>query len=111
MAAGLALLGFGVSFVLPALIAAVVSAAPAEHVGVVSGALNASRQVGAVISVAATGAVLSGGDAKASAAPVAMGLLAATAAVGCALGVRVVGRSGATARAEPPVRVAASQSP
>jgi MFS transporter, DHA2 family, methylenomycin A resistance protein len=90
--AGLALLGFGISLVLPALIAAVVGAAPAEHVGVASGALNASRQVGATVAVAVTGAVLAGGDAQASAAPVAMGVLAVGGVVGCGLGARLLFR-------------------
>jgi DHA2 family methylenomycin A resistance protein-like MFS transporter len=51
------LAGFGVSFALPALIAAVVSAAPKEQAGIASGALNSSRQLGAVLGVALLGTI------------------------------------------------------
>jgi DHA2 family methylenomycin A resistance protein-like MFS transporter len=51
------LAGFGVSFALPALIAAVVSAAPKEQAGIASGALNSSRQLGAALGVALLGTI------------------------------------------------------
>ncbi|WP_072476196.1 MFS transporter [Amycolatopsis australiensis] len=54
----LALLGFGVSLAIPSLLTAVVGSAPRELAGIAGGALNASRQTGAVIGVAALGAVL-----------------------------------------------------
>ena len=82
-AIGLALLGFGVSLVIPALIAAVVAASPPEHVGIAGGALNASRQLGAVMAVALAGSVLASGNERASATPTAMGLMVVAAIAGC----------------------------
>ncbi|MEU0796064.1 MFS transporter [Amycolatopsis sp. NPDC005961] len=52
----LALLGFGVSLTIPSLLTAVVGSAPPELTGVAGGALNASRQTGAVLGVAILGA-------------------------------------------------------
>lgn len=54
----LALLGFGVSLAIPALLTAVVGSAPRELAGIAGGALNASRQTGAVVGVAVLGALL-----------------------------------------------------
>ncbi|MBE8518149.1 MFS transporter [Amycolatopsis sp. H6(2020)] len=54
----LAMLGFGVSFAIPSLLAMVVAAAPPELTGVAGGALNASRQAGAALGVAILGALL-----------------------------------------------------
>ncbi|MFI5591343.1 MFS transporter [Amycolatopsis sp. NPDC051758] len=53
----LALLGFGVSLVIPSLLTAVIGAAPRELAGMAGGALNASRQTGAVLGVAILGAL------------------------------------------------------
>jgi len=58
--AALALLGFGVSLAIPSLLTAVVGSAPSELAGVAGGALNASRQTGAVLGVAVLGALLDG---------------------------------------------------
>ncbi|WP_410669607.1 MFS transporter [Amycolatopsis sp. cmx-4-68] len=55
----LALLGFGVSLAIPSLLTAVVGSAPSELAGIAGGALNASRQTGAVLGVAVLGALLS----------------------------------------------------
>ncbi|MCL9797501.1 MFS transporter [Frankia sp. AgKG'84/4] len=57
-------IGFGVSFGIPSLVTAVMGAVPAELAGVGGGALNASRQTGAVLGVAVLGAVFaaSSGD-------------------------------------------------
>lgn len=54
----LALLGFGVSLAIPSLLTAVVGSAPRELAGMAGGALNASRQTGAVLGVAVLGALL-----------------------------------------------------
>ena len=54
----LALLGFGVSLAIPSLLAAAVGSAPPELAGTAGGALNASRQTGAVLGVAILGALL-----------------------------------------------------
>ncbi|MEV7095938.1 MFS transporter [Amycolatopsis sp. NPDC051045] len=59
-ALGLALLGFGVSLAIPALLTAVVGSAPPELAGLAGGALNASRQTGAALGVAVLGALVSG---------------------------------------------------
>ncbi|GGZ30031.1 MFS transporter [Streptomyces poonensis] len=56
LALGLVLTGFGVSYVLPALVAAVISAAPEGTAGAAGGLLNAVRQVGATLGVALMGA-------------------------------------------------------
>jgi MFS family permease len=53
---GLVTIGFGVSLALPALVTAVVATAPAGTAGAAGGLLNAVRQVGATLGVAATGA-------------------------------------------------------
>ncbi|MCG7216012.1 MFS transporter [Paenibacillus mucilaginosus] len=58
---GLLLIGFGVSFTIPALMAAVLSSVPKEHTGAVSGALNSCRQLGATIGVAILGSFLGAG--------------------------------------------------
>ncbi|WP_372663098.1 MFS transporter [Amycolatopsis kentuckyensis] len=54
----LAMLGFGVSLAIPSLLTAVVGSAPRELAGIAGGALNASRQTGAVLGVAVLGALL-----------------------------------------------------
>ncbi|MFD1935053.1 MFS transporter [Nonomuraea mangrovi] len=61
LALGLLISGFGVSCALPALVTAIVNAAPAGTAGSVGGLLNAVRQVGATLGVAVMGAVLSAG--------------------------------------------------
>lgn len=53
--------GFGTSFAMPAMTAAVMEAASAERAGIASGVLNASRQVGGVLGVALLGALVGGG--------------------------------------------------
>ncbi|MEU3647054.1 MFS transporter [Lentzea sp. NPDC034063] len=64
--AGLALLGFGVSFAIPSLLTAVVGSVPKELAGIGSGALNSARQTGAVMGVAVLGALLSSTTASTS---------------------------------------------
>ncbi|SFI25650.1 MFS transporter, DHA2 family, methylenomycin A resistance protein [Streptosporangium canum] len=61
LAVGLLMTGFGVSYALPALVAAMVSAAPAGTAGAVGGLLNAVRQVGATLGVAVMGAAVAAG--------------------------------------------------
>ncbi|MHB1802433.1 MAG: MFS transporter [Actinomycetes bacterium] len=50
--------GLGMSFVMPAATVAVMEAAPSERGGLVSGTLNAARQVGGVIGVALLGTLV-----------------------------------------------------
>ncbi|MCO6008964.1 MFS transporter [Actinoallomurus purpureus] len=57
---GMLLIGFGVSFSLPALVTGVVQAAPEGAAGVASGLLNAVRQVGATLGVAVMGGLAAG---------------------------------------------------
>ncbi|XEC94504.1 MFS transporter [Paenibacillus tarimensis] len=57
---GLLLIGFGVSFTIPSLMAAIISSVPKEQTGAISGALNSSRQLGATLGVAILGSILSG---------------------------------------------------
>lgn len=57
LAVGLTLTGFGVSFVLPAVVAAVLRAAPDGTAGAAGGLLNAVRQTGATFGVAVMGAL------------------------------------------------------
>jgi DHA2 family methylenomycin A resistance protein-like MFS transporter len=61
LAVGLLMTGFGVSYALPALVAAMVSVAPAGTAGTVGGLLNAVRQVGATLGVAVMGAAVAAG--------------------------------------------------
>ncbi|ALO99708.1 Major facilitator superfamily permease [Streptomyces hygroscopicus subsp. limoneus] len=61
LAAGLLLTGFGISFILPALAAAVIGAAPPGTAGSVGGLLNAVRQTGATLGVALMGAAATAG--------------------------------------------------
>ncbi|WP_246127988.1 MFS transporter [Amycolatopsis rhizosphaerae] len=61
LALGLALLGFGVSFSLPALVTAVVSGAPGGYAGTAGGLLNAVRQMGATVGVAVMGTGIGAG--------------------------------------------------
>ncbi|WP_229263901.1 MFS transporter [Cohnella cholangitidis] len=56
------LAGFGVSFTIPSLTAAVVSSVPKEHAGTASGALNSSRQLGALLGVALLGTIANSSD-------------------------------------------------
>jgi DHA2 family methylenomycin A resistance protein-like MFS transporter len=53
--------GFGMAFTMPAATTAVVEGAPADRVGLASGAINAARQVGGVIGVALLGSLVAGG--------------------------------------------------
>lgn len=61
LAVGLLLTGFGVSFVLPALVTAILAAAPEGTAGAVGGLLNAVRQTGATLGVATMGALAGSG--------------------------------------------------
>jgi DHA2 family methylenomycin A resistance protein-like MFS transporter len=60
LAAGLLLIGTGVSSTLPALVTVVVAAAPPGTAGTASGLLNAVRQTGATVGVAVMGALADG---------------------------------------------------
>jgi DHA2 family methylenomycin A resistance protein-like MFS transporter len=61
LAVGLLLTGFGVSFVLPALVTFTVNAAPPGTAGAAGGLLNAVRQTGATVGVAVMDALAGSG--------------------------------------------------
>ncbi|WP_371480685.1 MFS transporter [Kitasatospora sp. NBC_00315] len=63
LSAGLLCAGFGVSYALPALTAAVITTAPEGAAGAAGGLLNSVRQVGASVGVAAMGAFVDVGAA------------------------------------------------
>ncbi|MOA07092.1 Multidrug resistance protein stp [compost metagenome] len=50
--------GFGIGLAVPAMTNAMVSSADSKHIGVASGVLNASRQIGGLIGVASMGLML-----------------------------------------------------
>ncbi|GAA2384855.1 MFS transporter [Dactylosporangium salmoneum] len=99
LAIGLLLTGFGVSFALPALTAAMVSAAPAGATGAAGGVLNAVRQTGATIGVAVMGAAVATGTGTA--------LLLSAAVCALATAVFALTGRGAPRRASVPVESAA----
>ncbi|MCG6494084.1 MFS transporter [Kitasatospora sp. A2-31] len=90
LAVGLLLAGFGVSFALPALVTAVMDTAPEGTAGAAGGLLNAVRQVGATLGVAATGAFLGAGARADDGSPAVAMLLPAAA---CTLAAVLVARS------------------
>jgi DHA2 family methylenomycin A resistance protein-like MFS transporter len=57
LAPWLVVMGFGLSFILPALMAGLVARAPAGTAGTAGGVLNAARQVGATLGVAVMGGI------------------------------------------------------
>lgn len=54
----LAMIGFGVTFTMPASTIAIINSVPSERAGIASGAFNTSRQVGSLIGVAVFGTIL-----------------------------------------------------
>jgi DHA2 family methylenomycin A resistance protein-like MFS transporter len=83
LAFGLLLTGFGISCALPALVTAIVNAAPEGTAGAAGGLLNSVRQTGATFGVAAMGAFggLHGGTGSAYALLLAGGVCAAAGAL------------------------------
>ncbi len=57
LAGPLALLGFGMAFVMPAATTAVVESAPSSQAGIAAGVINSARQIGSVIGIALLGSV------------------------------------------------------
>ena len=93
----LLVLGVGASWAIPAMVAATIAATQPSHVGTATGALNASRQAGAVLGVAALGSVLASRPTLAAGTVLAL-LLAALAFVAGAL---LANRARRQRRAEP----------
>ncbi|MFC8845296.1 MULTISPECIES: MFS transporter [unclassified Micromonospora] len=89
---GLLVLGLGVSFAIPSLLTAVVSALPKDLTGIGSGALNSSRQTGAVLGVAVLGAILNTGSTTTSGARAALTVAGVALVVGAVVVAAFVGR-------------------
>lgn len=100
-AVSLLLLGFGVSFAIPSLIAAVVGSIPKELAGIGSGALNSARQTGAVLGVAVLGVILGTGTSSVTGARVAFATAALVLAFGAVLVAMRVGRGPRPVSPEP----------
>jgi len=90
---GLLLLGCGVSLTIPALIAAVMTAAPMEQAGIAAGALNASRQVGAALGVSVLGAMLGGAGSVVAGARTALLVTGIVLLCGVAISLAGIGRT------------------
>ncbi|MGW2599828.1 MFS transporter [Streptomyces klenkii] len=82
LATVLAVLNVGIGMAAPALTGATMESAAAEHSGVAGAALNANRQVGALVGVAAMSAVLAATDGWYAGAAVSFGLTAGAFAAG-----------------------------
>ncbi|EFM12294.1 major facilitator superfamily MFS_1 [Paenibacillus curdlanolyticus YK9] len=83
--------GFGISLTIPAIVAAVISAAPKELGGTASGALNASRQIGATLGVVLFGLMISSSRTFVSGMHLAMGAAALFFVCGGILSYRFMG--------------------
>lgn len=89
---GLLVFGFGVSFAIPSLVTATVSAVPKDQVGIGSGALNSARQTGAVVGIAVLGAVLHSTSSHTAGSRTALVVAAAALLLGLLLAVAFIGR-------------------
>lgn len=89
---GLLVFGFGVSFAIPSLIAAVIGSVPKEQAGIGAGALNSSRQTGAVMGVAILGAILGAASSGLAGTRVALVVMAALLLIGALLALMYIGR-------------------
>jgi DHA2 family methylenomycin A resistance protein-like MFS transporter len=82
---GLILLGLGMAATMPSMTAAVMLAAPREFVGIASGVLNASRQVGGVLGIALLGTLIANKAHFISGMHIALAIVAGSFLVGAAL--------------------------
>jgi DHA2 family methylenomycin A resistance protein-like MFS transporter len=92
----LLLTGYGMSTTMPAVTAAVLSAAPGNRAGISAALLNASRQVGSMLGVALLGSVVAAAGIDAGL-RITMVIAAAAFLAGLGLGAKLVGRSRALA--------------
>jgi DHA2 family methylenomycin A resistance protein-like MFS transporter len=83
LSGGLLLTGLGVSFVLPALVSAIINVAPEGTAGAAGGVLNAVRQAGATLGVAVMGGLVGADTASGSAYALSLAALVCLAAGGC----------------------------
>ena len=89
---GLLIFGFGVSFAIPSLVTATVSATPKAQIGIGSGALNSARQTGAIVGVAVLGSVLHAASSPAGGSRTALIIAAAALLLGLLLSAGFIGR-------------------
>ncbi len=89
---GLLLLGFGVSFAIPSLITAIVGSVPREQSGIGAGALNSSRQTGAVLGVAILGSVLATARTSAEGTSIALAVIGVLLLIGAVVVGSSIGR-------------------
>ncbi|MBH1933882.1 MFS transporter [Streptomyces sp. AV19] len=85
LAVVLAAVNTAMGVVVPAMTGALMDAAGGEHANIASAVLNANRQFGTLVGVAATSAVIAGAGGWYTAVPVAFGLVAAVFAAGALL--------------------------
>lgn len=89
---GLAIFGFGVSFAIPSLITAVVTTVPKELTGIGSGALNSSRQTGALLGVAVLGSIITLSEQSVSSTQSALAVICGVLVLGACVVAYAVGR-------------------
>ncbi|MCX4092902.1 MFS transporter [Nocardia sp. alder85J] len=94
---GLLIFGFGVSFAIPALVTATVSATPKDQAGIGSGALNSARQTGAVVGVSVLGSVLHAAASPTDGSRAALIVATAALLLGLLLSVGFIGRTARSA--------------
>ncbi|GAA3749284.1 MFS transporter [Salinactinospora qingdaonensis] len=82
---GLLVVGFGISFAIPALMTGVVGSVPPEQSGLASGALNSSRQTGAVLGVAILGTIMGAASSIAAGTQIALVVAGSLLLVGAAI--------------------------
>jgi DHA2 family methylenomycin A resistance protein-like MFS transporter len=102
----LALTGFGMGVVMPAVTAALTDAAPLHHSGLASGVINSARQTGSVIGVAVLGGLVARLDDFVLAVRLAVGV----AAIGFFVGVVIAAATVRHQRTAPAVSVPAAAS-
>lgn len=90
--AGLLLIGIGIPFIIPPLMAAIMSSAPGQLAGTASGAFNASRQLGSTVGVGLLGAIVSASGSFTRGLDLALAVAAALFVCGGIVSFRWIGR-------------------
>ncbi|MFC5401904.1 MFS transporter [Cohnella soli] len=91
-AIGLLAIGFGVSFTIPSLMTAVISAVSKDQTGTVTGTLNSSRQIGATLGIAVSGSLLGASASFTAGMRVSLIAIAAVLFSGSAISIWMIGR-------------------
>ncbi|GLX66818.1 MFS transporter [Paenibacillus glycanilyticus] len=89
---GMLLIGFGISLTIPSLMSAVMSSIAKNETGAVTGAVNASRQMGSILGVALLGAVISGSDSFISGMHLSLGIITVILFGGALLSLALIGK-------------------